>query len=282
MKQRIGRAVRRLTGLLLVVLLLPCGAAQADETAVEAERGMTTFGVISSDELSNVSFSVPLYATIAVINNGGTATVISPSAKSYCLTNTGQSGYVAVSKLTVQGVGDQPFRLISGADTYTGTRAAIALEVGGQGFPAGEVIPEKTDDTVVIDKEALLAGSSDFVYQRTWLEPDPEGTLDDEGNVVQIEKSEMKLRPIKAKVSVTDKNTLPITLSGTVSASWLTNDNPETDSISAAPHWKLKYTVSRCDSVGNLLDTTHVYSGAPSNYTDYVWNADTKAFEKTA
>lgn len=252
------------------MLLSVCfaAAAFADEKEVEAERGITTFGVVSSDEHGNLAFTVPLYVTFAVIKEDGASKVLTPSASSYCLTNVGISGYMAVSALELTGIGNQQLRFVSGKDiaSYAGSPVAMALSVGGQDFPAGSMIAEKTTNKINITKADLLAGTSGFVYQHSRVSGD-----------TTIE--ETKFNPIKAKIEAYDVNTLPIELSGVVSKNWLTGSDSATDSFAATPQWKLQYTISRCDSVGNLIDTVQTYSGAPKNYTDFVWNTTTKEFE---
>lgn len=246
---------RPFTLLLALALLLSIAfptVAFADKVATSdknTDQGITSFGIASTSVSPNVSFTVPLFVTLAVIGNdethSGAATVYAPSATSYKLINTGESGYIAVNEVKTEKIGTGTWVLNSSvAATGTTDGNAIKLSVGGVDLGSVGV----ATNTSLVNETKLLAA--------------PENVFTSTGN----------LRAIPSKNENTSKYWVEIPFVGIINSNWGVQST--TNDKNAAPQWRITYNVVRVDAGGHKINS-HTYSG---NVKKYVWDDVAKEF----
>lgn len=162
-------------GVLLAAALLGClsGTARAaigggDLAFPENNQpGQTAVGVqVTGANVDVLSYEVPLYVTLAVVDNGGQTEVICPDADAYYIENTsptrpdGQETAVAVTEVTVSSVPGGTWDLVTGTPDAAGE---VALTIGDLALPAVEA-GTGTSSTVEIAQSADSAFYADQAY----------------------------------------------------------------------------------------------------------------------
>ena len=245
---------KKLVALIMAVALL-LGAvpsaladppAKGDGAATEytgnlTTEGGTTVGVVAVKEATaQVSFSVPLYATLAVVGapeetaTGGT--VYAPAKASYKITNTSdsESTDIGVTAITVNGVAGGTWAI---ADAAAGA-TTMKLTLGGVQVPT------------------IAAGVSavPVEFANIWAT----------GSSFASETENGKPKIITPNTSATGDHSIEIEFVGEVSNTWK-NDAVE---IAATPQWVFMYTVAKMNQDGREI-VAFTYSG---NEQYYVWD----------
>lgn len=134
-------------GMLLTAALMVGGLSGKAQAAIGGgdlafpennKPGQTAVGVqVTGANLDVLSYEVPLYVTLAVVDDGGQTKVICPDADAYYIENTspnrpdGQETAVAVTEVTLSSVPGGTWSLVN-----TPTKAGeISLSVGGLTLP---------------------------------------------------------------------------------------------------------------------------------------------------
>ncbi|MGO5116315.1 hypothetical protein ACTQ33_15115 [Candidatus Avoscillospira sp. LCP25S3_F1] len=162
-------------GILLPAVLMSClsGIAHAavgggDLAFPEnTQPGQTAVGVqVTGANVDVLSYEVPLYVTLAVVDHGGQTEVICPDADAYYIENTsptrpdGQETAVAVTEVTVSTVPGGTWDLVEGTPDAAGE---LALTIGGLALPAVEA-GTGTSFTVEIAQSADSVFYADTAY----------------------------------------------------------------------------------------------------------------------
>lgn len=198
-----------------------------------ADNGKTEVNLgVTEETKASVSYEVPLYCTLAVVEGKDGTKVVTPSEDRYYIKDTGnnQGKKLAVTGLTVSSIGTTPGEIkVTGAGTWNLTTAAgtetaketeklMQLSVGGVELKS---INPGTWDVTTLD----LKENENVFYDKT-------------ANRYKTMKNKIKI-PIKATVSkqykVQKATTSPI----------------------AVAQFRLHYTVSVLDENGELKDNWH-------------------------
>ena len=232
------RKYRKAAAVLLVLQLLLCSAAGVAEKTAESDRtstGVTTFGMASVKAYPRISFSVPLYVTLAVVGDkvGQTTRVYAPAAGNYQITNL-STGKIGVTGLKVSTVANNTWALTG--NTAPSTVSQMKLSLGGVVLPqltSGEAsVPLTTEADV-----GLYHSGSAFANSNG--------------------------KP-KAIATTGDDSKLSLQFAGSVIPQWYETGTE----LAATPQWSVSYTLTQVDDAGNEI-VAYTYSG---NARRFVWD----------
>ena len=210
----------------------------ASDDGVTSVSGGTTVGVVTYKEgaaAGSVSFSVPLYATMAVVGTeGGGGEVYGPASSNYKIVNTNgaNDNYIGVSTIKIRRTSASAWTITTGTPSG-GT--AMKLTVGNAEAPA------------------LVASNTSFV------------NFDSTKLAASSFRENNKMKVIGGDTDA--KKELGIVLDGTVATNWKSAIAQDT---TAAPQWQIEYTLTKCDATGEAKLGSFVYAG---NTPVYVWDA---------
>ena len=214
----------------------------SESGATEASGG-TTVGVVAvRKENVQISFTVPLYATLAVVGNASdsNATVYAPAMANYKITNTSDDEKVSigVTKATVEGVGAS----LNDAENWS-----IKQNVGSDPRALKLNLSNTTTGGVPVP-DISRSSTTPVAIENLWTAPNSPFGANNKGTLIAKNAS------------------IPIQFVGSVMSGW--RDNANTVDIAATPMWKFKYTLARIDVSGKQI-VAFTYSG---NTEHYVWD----------
>lgn len=221
-------------------------------------EGGTTVGVLAIKD-TQVSFTVPLYVTLAVIADSATPAngkVYTPT--NYAITNTSKNATIAVSGIATTKEASGTWTLSATAPTA----AAAAADFKVMQLCIGDLQNGLVyDDTATADvDEGTIAGTS--IRYDTGAKT---GTL----STVFANSTTGTYSPILKNSSKA------LALTGKVVDGWATNVNNTINADKAAAQWKITYTLSQVDDNGNPI-VAYTYAG---NNQTYVWSVENGDFE---
>ena len=198
-----------------------------------ADNGKTEVNLgVTEETKASVSYEVPLYCTLAVVDGKDGTKVVTPSEDRYYIKDTGknQEKKLAVTGLTVSSIGATPGEIkVTGTGTWNLTTAA-----GTEAAGSAEKLMQLSVGGVEL--KSINPGTWDVT------------TLDlKENENVFYDKTANKYR------TITDKINIPI--KATVSKQYKVQK--ATTSPIAVAQFRLHYTVSVLDQNGEIKDNWH-------------------------
>jgi|GEM_PF-6454892 len=200
--------------------------------------GGTTVGVMALKD-TQVSFTVPLYMTLAVVGDGVNGTVYTPASTAYKITNTSNNANIAVTGLKTETSGTVDWSLKKADKLTAGKDISLLLN-------SNQLLTD--DDTTTTD-----ITENDLQYTQLAA-----GTLSAEtGDFFVKDKVKNQYTPILKTAS------MGLTMTGKVTDNWAKTAAAADQQATA--QWKITYTVSQCDTDGNLIKA-FTYAGGNENY----------------
>lgn len=226
----------------------PEEVAASTHTGSERASGGTTVSIIAIKNNSpQLSFTVPLYVTMAVIGktNATGGDVYTPSGANYKIVNTSGNSdtKIGVIKIAVKGAGPAT---TADADNWTLT----------EGTPSGST-------AMRLYMSASTSTTNALVMPRVARKDTTTAQVINSATLWTKKDSPFGAGGKPTLISPTDDG-IRIQLIGQVGTNWKTNAKE----FSATPMWIFYYTVAKMDADGNLL-TAYTYAG---NKTNYVWD----------
>ena len=209
------------------------GTGSGYHAGTSTTEGGTTIGVMSLKD-TQVSFTVPLYVTLAVVGDGVNGTVYTPSSGAYKITNTSNNSTIAVTGLKTEKAAGSTWTLKNAQVALTDGKDML-LKLNGNTLLVDDAVTTDTDEGT-IEYMALAAGDGNYFVKDA-----------DKGQYTPILKA----------------GTIGLELVGKVKSEWAKDENAK--DTQAAAQWTITYTISQCDSEGYPIKA-FTYVGNNKNY----------------